>query len=102
MKEVQPYLHPDFNLAQFSVLTHIPVHHLGYYFREEKKQHFNDYMNEWRINHAKILIQEGKATELTLEAIGLKCGFPNRDSFRTTFKKVEGISPSAFVAKTKN
>jgi len=101
MKEVQPYLHPDFNLAQLSVLTHIPVHHLGYYFREEKKKHFTDYMNEWRINHAKNLIIEGKATELTLEAIGLKCGFPNRDSFRTNFKKVEGISPSAFAAKLK-
>jgi YesN/AraC family two-component response regulator len=101
MKEVQPYLHPDFNLTQFSVLTHIPVHHLGYYFREEKKQHFNDYMNEWRISHAKMLIQEGIATELTLEAIGLKCGFPNRDSFRTTFKKIEGISPSTFAAQIK-
>ena len=101
MKEFHPYLQPDFSFAHLSVLIHIPVHHLAYYFREEKKQHFNDYMNEWRINHAKNLINEGKAVELTLEAIGLKCGFPNRDSFRTTFKKVEGVSPSAFVAKTK-
>jgi len=101
MTEVQPYLHPDFNLNQFSVLIHVPTHHLGYYFREEKKQHFNDYINKWRINHAKNLIREGKSHGLTLEGIGLISGFHNRNSFRTTFKKVEGISPSAFAAQIK-
>lgn len=101
MKELQPYLHPDFNLTQFSSLIHIPVHHLAYYFREEKKQHFNDYKNEWRINHAKKLIKEGKASGMTLEAIGLISGFSNRNSFCTTFKKVEGISPSSFAAQIK-
>jgi len=102
MKEVQPYLQPDFNLAHLSVHTQIPVHHLSYYFREEKKQHFNDYRNEWRINHAKNLIRKGKANQMTLETIGLESGFSSRNTFLTTFKKVEGITPSAFAAQSKN
>ncbi len=102
MKEQQPYLQPDFNLAHLSVHTQIPVHHLSYYFREEKKQHFNDYRNKWRINHAKKLIKEGKANEITLEAVGLLSGFSSRNTFLTTFKKVEGITPSAFAAQSKN
>lgn len=102
MKEVQPYLQPDFNLAHLSVHTQIPVHHLSYYFREEKKQHFNEYRNEWRINHAKNLIRKGKANEFTLETIGLLSGFSSRNTFLTTFKKVEGISPSNFAAQIKN
>ncbi len=101
MKEVQPYLQPDFNLAHLSVHTQIPVHHLSYFFREEKKQHFNDYRNEWRINHAKSLISEGKADLLTLETIGLLSGFSTRNTFLTTFKKVEGVSPSTFMSKLK-
>ena len=102
MKEVQPYLQSDFNLAHLSVHTQIPVHHLSYFFREEQKQHFNDYVNKWRINHAKNLIREGKADGMTLEGIGLISGFSNRNSFRITFKKIEGISPSAFAAQLKN
>ena len=102
MKEHKPYLQPDCNLAHLSVHTQIPVHHLSYYFREEKKQHFNNYRNEWRINHAKKLIREGKANEITLEAIGLLSGFSSRNTFLTTFKKVEGITPSAFAAQSKN
>ena len=99
MQQFHPYLQSDFNLVQFSVLTHIPPHHLAYYFREEKKQSFIDYRNVWRINHAKNLIQEGKASDLTLEAIGLLSGFSNRNTFFIAFKKVEGISPGAYVSQ---
>ncbi len=102
MKEVKPYLQPDFNLAHLSVHTQIPVHHLSYYFREEKKQHFNDYRNQWRIDHAKNLIRKGRANEFTLETIGLQSGFSSRNTFLATFKKVEGITPSTFASQMKN
>ena len=101
IQEFQPYLQPDFNLTQLSAQIHIPIHHLYYYFREEKKQHFNDYMNEWRINHAKNLIKKGLIKEHTLEAIGLISGFPNRNAFSSTFRKVEGIPPRAYVSQIK-
>ena len=101
MQEKQLFLQPDCNLAQFAVSIDIPNHHLAYFFREIKKQSFNDYRNECRVNYAKKLIMEGKARDLTLEAIGLQSGFTNRNTFFTAFKKVEGISPSAFVAQSK-
>jgi len=86
MTENQPYLRPDFNLLQLSVHIQVPAHHLGYYFREIRKQSFNDYRNEWRINHAKMLIGEGKASDMTLEAIGLLSGFSSRNAFISDFK----------------
>jgi len=96
MKELQPYLQQECNLAYMAKLTGIPAHHLAYYFREEKKQAFNDYRNEWRVGHAKKLIRDGKAKELTLEAIGLLSGFSTRNTFYTSFKRVEGVSPSTY------
>jgi YesN/AraC family two-component response regulator len=101
MEVQQPYMNPDFNLAELSAHIHIPVHHLGYYFREEKRQSFKDYRNEWRVKHAKNLIEDGKTGELTLEAIGQLSGFPNRDSFRTAFQRLEGLTPAAFAARGK-
>lgn len=97
MLEHKPYLHPEFNLPQLSVLLRIPVHHLTYYFREERGQSFNDYRNEWRIKHSMSLIAEGKADGLTLEAIGLLSGFSTRNTFFKAFKKSQGISPGAFA-----
>jgi AraC-like DNA-binding protein len=99
MKDNQPYLQSDCNLTSFSKLINIPSHHLSYYFREIKKKTFNDYRNEWRINHAKKLIEEGKANEMTLEAIGMLSGFSSRNAFITDFKKVEGISPGTFASR---
>jgi AraC-like DNA-binding protein len=99
MMELKPYLQADCNMVYLSKLVDIPLHHLAYYFREEKRQPFNDYRNEWRIVHAKELIMEGKANELTLEAIGLLSGFSTRNTFFTAFKKAEGISPGVFAAQ---
>ncbi len=99
MSEEKPYLQPGCNLALLSKLINIPAHHLAYSFREEKQQPFNEYRNEWRIRHAKMLIREGKAREMTLEAIGLLSGFSTRNTFYIAFKKAEGISPSVFAEK---
>jgi len=97
--ESQPYLQPDLNLIKFAACLQIPPHHIAYYFREVKKQTFNDFRNECRVNHAKKMIIEGKAESLTLEAIALSSGFTTRNTFFTAFKKVEGISPGAFAGK---
>ena len=97
MEEVKPYLQPDCNLGYVSKLINIPAHHLSYYFREEKNQSFNDYRNEWRVNYAKNLIREGRAKELTLEAIGRLSGFSSRKTFLSVCKKIEGISPGIFA-----
>jgi AraC-like DNA-binding protein len=99
LQEFRPYLQPDFNLNHLSALIHIPTHHLAYYFRKVKKQSFNDYRNELRVNYAKTLILEGKAKGMTLEAIGILSGFITRNTFFKAFKKVEGVSPSVFLAQ---
>ena len=101
MQEHQPFICPDFNLTRFSVLTNIPIHHLAYYFKKTRKQSFGDYRNQWRIDHAKKLITEGKANLQTIEAIGLQSGFVTRNTFLNAFKRLEGITPTDFASQTK-
>jgi AraC-like DNA-binding protein len=99
MQEKEPYLDPDCNLAFFSGILQIPVHHLAYYFREIKQQPFNEYRNEWRVKHAKNLINDGKAHQLTFEAIGRLSGFSSRSAFFAAFKKVDGIPPGIYAER---
>lgn len=100
MMEHRPYLRKEFNLTELSVLVHIPVHHLAIYFREEREQSFINYRNLWRVGYAKTLIQDGKAKELTLEAIGILSGFTNRNAFISAFKRFEGTTPGEFASQT--
>ena len=101
MERLQSFLQPGFNMARLSVLLDIPLHHLAYYFREIRKQSFNDYRNEWRIKYAKKLIADGKADGMTLEAIGSMSGFTSRNTFLHAFKRVEGVSPGVFASGLK-
>ncbi len=99
MEKLQPYLQNDCNLAYLAKLTGFPAHHLAYYFREERRQPFNEYRNHWRVQHAKKLIREGKTREVTLEAIGLLSGFSTRNTFYKAFLKSEGSPPGTFADK---
>ena len=99
METYRPYLQADCNLAYISRLLEIPMHHLAFYFREEKKQSFNDFRNEYRVRYARQLIRQGKAKEMTLEAIGLLSGFSTRKTFIAAFKKVEGVPPGVFLSR---
>lgn len=99
MKEHKPYINSECNLFSFSKLIDVPPHHLAYYFREFRGQRFNDFRNKWRVDHAKSLIREGKASEITLEAIGLLSGFSSRNAFITDFKKFEGEPPGSYASR---
>ena len=99
MEEEKPYLHEGCNIAFLSRMINIPVHHLAYFFREEIRQSFNDFRNEWRVNHAKNMIINGSAREMTLEAIGLSSGFSSRITFINAFKKAEGVPPGFYASK---
>jgi len=61
------------------------------------KTNFNDFLNSHRIDHAKTLIQNGQAKMLTLEGLSEQCGFNNRNTFTTAFKKHTGQTPSDFI-----
>jgi AraC-like DNA-binding protein len=43
------------------------------------------------------LLSEGFKQKLTLEAIGLECGFGSRTNFYNAFKKVTGKTPSEYL-----
>lgn len=99
MKNEKLFLHKDINLARLSVELNIPVHHLSYYFSGIKKISFNDYRNMLRVEYAKELILDKKNEVMTLEAIALLCGFSDRNSFTTAFKKIEGTTPKLFASR---
>lgn len=97
MEKEKVFLDPNLNLTRFSVITDIPVHHLTFYFRTEKKLSFSEYRNFWRVQHAKNMIAEGYACYITLEAIGEKSGFSSRNAFLSAFKRFEGVAPREFL-----
>ena len=57
---------------------------------------FKSYINEYRVDEAKRLLDEDKYLVRTIDAIAGETGFTNRSSFYRVFKRSQGISPSDY------
>jgi AraC-like DNA-binding protein len=101
MLNEKPFLKNDFNLSMLSTMINIPLHHLGYYFREVRQTTFTEMRNEYRVKYAVFLMESGELSHFTLETIGIQSGFETRNTFRIAFKKVYGMTPSEFVEHLK-
>ena len=95
--EKESYLHPDFRLISVISISGIPAHHLSYYFNTILKSSFSDWRNNLRITYAIQLFNQGSLQFHTLEAVALKSGYSNQNTFIRAFKLITGKTPSNYV-----
>ncbi len=76
--------------------TGIPSYLLTIYINRVLETNFSDFINERRVEECARLMEKGSFTHFTLEGLAETCGFSNRNSFLSAFKKFKGMTPSAF------
>lgn len=62
---------------------------------------FIEWLNEYRIKEAIRLLSTPESEHYSFEGIALDTGFNSRVSFYRAFKKITGLSPSAYVQNSK-
>jgi len=70
---------------------------LSNYFNKELSKTFGEWKNDQRINYVCKNIDEGKAKDITIEAISINAGFVSRSKFIDAFKDRIGVTPSAYI-----
>lgn len=98
----QPFLKPGYTLREMADEVHIPLHHLSAYINQHHGVRFNDFINEYRVNHFKIKIINEEWRQKKLEAIAEESGFNNRNTFTAAFKKLTGLNPSEYIRKMRS
>ena len=96
MEEKQLYLNSDLKLPDVASLLDISPRKLAEYIKEHEDCSFAQFINEYRIEHAKRLLQEQPEKKLTQVAI--ESGFSNETSFFRTFKSITGTTPREWLA----
>jgi AraC-like DNA-binding protein len=90
------YLAKGYAIRDLAKDTGIPSYILTVYINRNLETNFSDFINERRVEECARLMEEGSFTHYTLEGLAETCGFSNRNSFLSAFKKFKGMTPSAF------
>ncbi len=95
MKTEKPYLDSELNLIKLSEMVSVSGHHLSYVINAGFQKNFFQYVNEYRVEYAKKLLED-KNSKFSILGIAYESGFNSKTSFNTTFKKLTRTTPSEF------
>jgi AraC-like DNA-binding protein len=90
----KPFLASGFRLESLSDALQVPPYLVSETINSCSEMHFFDFINSYRIAHARDLLKnEDIAGQFSQDAIAAMCGFSNKSSFYSAFKKFTGMTP---------
>jgi len=91
------YMDSGLSLNKVSDHVGISASYLSELFNELVQEKFSSYLNAFRVEKARQLLQ---ATSLTSREVGFRCGFNSVQNFIRVFKKYSGKTPGQFREET--
>lgn len=96
LKNKKPYLDPDINLQNLSVMLDVSRNTLSEVINTVIGMSFFDYIAMYRVQEIKSLIIDPANNSCTFLELAFKAGFNSKPAFNSAFKKMTGITPSQF------
>ncbi|PQA92429.1 hypothetical protein B0A69_15450 [Chryseobacterium shigense] len=100
MRNDEIFKKANLNISMLSTSLDVNYNYLSKIIRCKGYQNFSNYLNVYRINYVKKLIDESNLQKVTLMYIYTEAGFSNQATFNRVFKQIEGITPSEYIHKS--
>ncbi|MEP4135155.1 MAG: helix-turn-helix domain-containing protein [Cyclobacteriaceae bacterium] len=97
MKEDEIYLDPTISLRHLAEKMDLQPNKLSWLLNEQIGKNFNEYINAFRLISFKEKALDPKNNNLTLLGLAYESGFSSKTVFNVYFKKMEGMTPKAWV-----
>lgn len=94
MEEEKPFLESDLRLGDLAEALSHSSNHLSQVINDREGCNFSDFINRYRVEESKKLLQ--KDPDSTLIQVAYRAGFNNKVTFTNAFKKFTGLLPSEF------
>ncbi len=88
------YLDSSVSLKRLSQGIEESQHHISQTLSESVGKNFNDYINDFRVEHAKGILSNSDLDHFKIEAVALESGFNNKVTFHKAFVKRTGMTPA--------
>ncbi|MET3879824.1 helix-turn-helix transcriptional regulator [Chitinophaga sp. OAE865] len=96
MRDEKLYTDQELSLPQLAEKLDLSLHELSWLLNKEIGKNFYQYINHFRVEQAKELLQSPRHLHLSILAIGFDAGFNSKTTFNSTFKKMVGMTPREF------
>ena len=100
IEENRCYTNPELKMSDLAEVLGLSSSKLSQVFSLYVKENYYEFINRYRLEEFKRLIAEGEYKKYTLTALSEKCGF-KKSSFFSTFRRVEGMTPTEYMKKVK-
>jgi len=97
MKEEKWFQNPSLSLRALAENVNISSNKLSWLLNERMGQNFNEYINSFRVENFKEIALNPANSHLTLLALAYESGFNSKSVFNGFFKKIEGMTPKAWL-----
>lgn len=92
------YTDPKLKMKDLADVLHLSAPKLSQVFNLYLKENYYEFINRYRLEEFKRLIDAGEYKRYTITALSEQCGF-KKSNFFSTFRKVEGMTPAEYLKK---
>jgi TolB-like protein/AraC-like DNA-binding protein len=96
-KEDEPFLNPQLNLQFVAQVLELNNNKISFLINQAFNVNFNDFVNSYRLEHFKLIALDSNNSHLTILGLAYDSGFNSKTVFNTYFKKIEGVTPRAWM-----
>ncbi|MEL7119363.1 MAG: helix-turn-helix domain-containing protein [Bacteroidota bacterium] len=97
MKEEKWFQNPSLSLRELAENVNTSSNKLSWLLNERIGQNFNEYINSLRLENFKKIALNPANSHLTLLALAYESGFNSKSVFNAFFKRIEGMTPKAWL-----
>jgi AraC-like DNA-binding protein len=95
------FLAKNASLKDLARQLNVPANYLSQVINNQTEKNFNDFINQYRIEAAKLRLLDPAYAHLDITGIGETVGFNSKSAFYTAFKKFTQKTPAAFLREQK-
>ena len=99
MKVEKPYLDSYLTISKLAQMMDVHPKYLSQVINEKQQLSFFNYINTFRVEEVKARLANEAYQHFTILSIAMDAGFNTKSAFNQTFKKMTGLTPSAYKKK---
>lgn len=97
MEDEQVFLDPSLSLRSLAEQLEIHPNKLSWLLNDQIGKNFNEYINSFRLKAFKSMAMDSANDHLNLLDLAFESGFNSKTVFNAFFKKMEGMTPKAWI-----